>query len=79
MAQWVRDPDCNCSGLGCCCGIGLFPNPGTSTCHRSGPKKLSYLLFLYIFTALNLDLRFSFFHILSKFLRNLSNSVKLLF
>ena len=30
---------CHCSGLGCCCGAGLIPVLGTSTCHRHGQKR----------------------------------------
>lgn len=25
VAQQVKDPDCHCSGLGCCCGAGSIP------------------------------------------------------
>ena len=31
------------SGLGCCCGVGLIPGPGTSACCRHGQKKKVHL------------------------------------
>ena len=30
---------CHCSSLGCCCGVGLIPGPGTSICGGCGQKK----------------------------------------
>ena len=30
---------CQCSGSGCCCGMGSIPGVGTSTCHRCRKKK----------------------------------------
>ena len=29
----------HCSSLGCCCGMGSVPGPGTSTCHGHYPQK----------------------------------------
>ena len=30
LAQWVKDLDCHCSGLGGCSGMGLIAGPGIS-------------------------------------------------
>ena len=38
----LRILHCHCSSLDCCCGLGLIPGPGTSTCHgcsQKGKKK----------------------------------------
>ena len=32
VVQWVKDLLLALSGLGHCCGVGLIPCPGTSTC-----------------------------------------------
>jgi len=37
MAEWVKD--CHHSPSGCCCGVGLIPGPGTSTCCGCGQTK----------------------------------------
>ena len=40
VTQWVKDPHCcHGSSLGHCCGKGLIPGPGTSTCCGNGKKK----------------------------------------
>ena len=41
VAQQWRVWHCHCSGLGCCCGPGLIPSVGTSTCCGCGQKKFS--------------------------------------
>ena len=38
MEQWVKDLALSLQRLGWCCGIGLIPGPGTSTCHGHGKK-----------------------------------------
>ncbi len=35
----VKEKRSDCCGLGCCCGTGSIPGPGTSTCHRCGQKQ----------------------------------------
>ena len=37
----LRVQHCHFSSLGCCCGAGLIPGLGISTCHRCGQKKKS--------------------------------------
>ena len=39
VAQWVKALHCHFSGLGCCCGPGSVPGPGTSTCWGCCQKK----------------------------------------
>ena len=34
----LRVQRCRCSSSGRCCGSGLIPGPGTSTCHRHSPS-----------------------------------------
>ena len=46
MAQQVKDPVLSLPGSGYCCGTGLIPGLGTSTCHRHRQKKKSSLLSL---------------------------------
>ena len=36
VMQWVKELALSCSGSGCCCGMGLTPDPGISTCHGLG-------------------------------------------
>ena len=39
VLQQVKDLTCHCSGLDHCCGTGLIPGPGISTCSQAQPKK----------------------------------------
>ena len=39
VAQQVRDPALSLLGLSHCCGVGLIPGPGTSTCCWAQPKR----------------------------------------
>ena len=41
--QWLRIQCCHHSSLGCCCGVGLIPGPGTSACCGLGGKKRSVI------------------------------------
>ena len=40
----LRIRHCHCSILGCCCGLDLIPDLGTSTSHGHSQKKLVIIL-----------------------------------
>lgn len=39
VTHWLNDPDLSLHDSGCCCGVGLFPDPGTSICSKPKKKK----------------------------------------